>query len=86
MSEEENEAFTAFYTRRRGPARGLGRQASVHAGECARFRFAFDARSIRNGSDVPKEGVQKCPLNFAKCGPIVMKFCTMVEEALGIYN
>jgi len=32
---------------------------------------------------VPKEEVQKCPLNFAKYGPIVMKFRMMVDEALG---
>jgi len=55
-------------------------------GECSLigwFRSAFDARSVRNGFRVPKEGVQKCPPNFAKCEPIVMKFCTMVDEALG---
>ena len=70
----------------------LGRRADSADGpwpagdECSPigwFRSAFDAGSVRKGFRVPKEGVQKCPPNFGKCGPIVMKFCTMVDEALG---
>ena len=36
----------------------------------------------QDGFRLPKEWVQKYLPNFAKCGPIVTKFCTMIEEAL----
>ena len=77
----ENEAFTAFYTIRDACERSLIGWVSVRW--LVNFDPRFDAGSDTSSYRLSKEWVQKCLPNFAKYGPIVTKFCTMIEEALG---